>query len=211
MRVKRGGLSRPSTDVTPVEREAYFRLLYDLHERAVRGYALRRVDVPADAADVVSETFVVAWRRLAEIPAGAERGWLIGVARRVLSTTRRGHGRRHRLADRMRDELSRLPAWAPSAADSRDETVAAVLAALPRADREVLTLVGWDGLTPAELAQVLGVGDATARTRLHRARNRFRKEWERRTANARGPSGHLPGDGQPLVAGSTRESNGGAP
>src|SRR6476469_3060928 len=73
---------------------------------ALLGYAVRRVADPADAADIVAETFLVAWRRLDDVPAGAEaRPWLFGVARRVLANHYRGERRRHALADRLRDSL----------------------------------------------------------------------------------------------------------
>jgi hypothetical protein len=48
-------------------------------------YALRRVAEPSDAADVVADTYLVAWRRLDQVPADAERPWLFGVARKVLA------------------------------------------------------------------------------------------------------------------------------
>ena len=64
--------------------------IYRRHSAAVLAYALRRC-APDDAADVASETFVVAWRRIADIPdEPAVRPWLFGVARRVLANQRRG-------------------------------------------------------------------------------------------------------------------------
>jgi DNA-directed RNA polymerase specialized sigma24 family protein len=63
----------------------------------ILGYALRRCDSPEDAADVVAETFAVAWRRADALPPGGEaRLWLYGVARNVLANHRRGVAR-HRL------------------------------------------------------------------------------------------------------------------
>lgn len=143
------------------------------------GYALRRVDSREDAADIVAETFSVAWRRFGEVPPGGEaRLWLYGVARRVLANQRRGALRRRRLADRMRDELRGCDG-ATAAADERADAVAAALARLPEQDREVLLLANWEGLTPAEIGSVLGLPGATARTRLHRARGRLRADLER--------------------------------
>jgi RNA polymerase sigma-70 factor, ECF subfamily len=46
------------------ERQARFEHLYDQASLQVLGYALRRAASPEDAADVVSETFMIAWRRL---------------------------------------------------------------------------------------------------------------------------------------------------
>ncbi|MCO8271077.1 hypothetical protein M1L60_10780 [Actinoplanes sp. TRM 88003] len=67
--------------------EEHFNRLWLEHAPAVLRYARRRVD-DEQADEVVAETFVVAWRRLAEIPA-AELPWLFGVARRVSANVRR--------------------------------------------------------------------------------------------------------------------------
>ena len=59
-----------------------------------------------------------------------------------------------------------------------DPTVRRVLEGLPEADREILALVAWEGLSPTEAATVLGCSGATARVRLHRARRRFARALE---------------------------------
>ncbi len=152
--------------------EQRFRALFDSEARAVLGYALRRVGQPDDAADVVAETFAVAWRRIGDVPAGDARPWLLGVARRVLANQRRGTRRRAALDERLRGELRAvMPAPQP---DDVADSVRRAIATLPEQDREVLLLAGWEGLTPAEIARVCEVPDATARTRLHRARGRLR-------------------------------------
>ena len=51
-------------------REETYRRLYAAHFDAVLGFAVRRTDRPEDAADVTADTFLVAWRRLAHVPAG---------------------------------------------------------------------------------------------------------------------------------------------
>jgi RNA polymerase sigma-70 factor (ECF subfamily) len=154
-----------------------FRRLFAANERELLAYVLRRVDRAEDAADVVAETFLVAWRRLDKVPPGDEaRLWLYGVARRQLANQRRGQLRRSRLADRLRAEL---PAAVASARNPDDHRVAAVRAALARLDeedREILRLTSWEGLTPSEVAAVIGVPAVTVRSRLHRARKRLRAE-----------------------------------
>src|ERR1700742_4925070 len=81
--------------------------LYAEHGRDVLAYALRRAPTAEDAADAVAETFLVAWRAAADVPAGPEaRLWLYGVARRALANQRRGEHRRARLAERLRGELA---------------------------------------------------------------------------------------------------------
>jgi RNA polymerase sigma-70 factor (ECF subfamily) len=148
--------------------------LYAEHGRDVLAYALRRAPGPEDAADVVAETFLIAWRRLDDVPRGADsRLWLYGVARRVLANQRRGERRRLRLGERLRAELAgALPSYPPPSAER-----SAVLAALSRLDaddRELLLLVGWEGLEPAQAARVLGCSGGTVRSHLHRARRRLR-------------------------------------
>ncbi len=151
--------------------EARFSRLYRDHEREILRYALRRSADPQDAADVVAETFLVAWRRLGEVPAGGEaRLWLYATARRVLANHQRGIKRRTRLAERLRDELRRQLPLQPAS----DRPVLDALAAMAEADRELLMLVGMEELSPSEAARVLGISTMAARTRLHRARRRLR-------------------------------------
>jgi RNA polymerase sigma-70 factor, ECF subfamily len=65
--------------------------LVDAHYDQLLGYALRRVDQPTDAADVVCEVLLATWRRIDEVPEGDEAIlWLYGVARRTLANLRRG-------------------------------------------------------------------------------------------------------------------------
>jgi RNA polymerase sigma factor (sigma-70 family) len=160
--------------------ERRFRALFESEARGVLGYALRRVDDREDAADVVAETFSVAWRRIGDVPDEPEsRLWLYGVARRILANQRRGTVRRERLADRMREQLRVTAHDGAAPQDERSLAVGEALALLPEQDREVLLLANWEGLAPAEIAVVIGVPAATARTRLHRARGRLRTELER--------------------------------
>lgn len=71
--------------MTMQAREDQFREVYDRHYAAVVGYALRRADSRDDAADVVAETFLIAWRRLDDLPGGDDALlWLYATARRVL-------------------------------------------------------------------------------------------------------------------------------
>jgi RNA polymerase sigma-70 factor, ECF subfamily len=154
-------------------RRRRFEALYAQYHAQVLGYALRRIDSPDEAADVLAETFLVAWRRLEIVPDGERsRLWLYGVARRVLSNHRRGEHRRTQLADRLRDELS---AQLPLAEAPGERTALAVaFRSLTDDDRELLALQGWEGLAPAEIATVLGCSRNAARIRLHRARRRLR-------------------------------------
>jgi RNA polymerase sigma-70 factor (ECF subfamily) len=140
--------------------------LFHEHAAAVRGYALRRTD-PQTADDVVSEVFLVACRRLEDVP-DDPLPWLIGCARRVLANQRRGDRRRGALAERLTSEPD--PA-APEPAG--DETLSIAFASLRPADREILALVAWEGLEGARAARALGCSRGTFAVRLHRARRRL--------------------------------------
>ncbi|WP_231515465.1 RNA polymerase sigma factor [Herbidospora cretacea] len=142
---------------------------YLTHYPAVMGYIRRRAALPDDAADAIAETFATAWRRRDAIPAEA-RLWLFGVARRVLANQRRADHRHTALAERLRAELATRPHAEP---DDDPAAVRAAFARLGDLDREVLSLAGWEGLTTAEIATVLGCPQGVARVRLHRARKRL--------------------------------------
>jgi RNA polymerase sigma-70 factor (ECF subfamily) len=153
--------------------ERRFVALYEENADDLLAYARRRIPVAEDAADLVAETFLVVWRRLGEVPHGAEaRLWLYGVARLTLSNHRRGELRRTRLAQRLRSELTAAALASPPTGES-EAPVMRALGTLNEADRELLLLAGWEELAPRQIARVLGIGTIAARSRLHRARRRL--------------------------------------
>ena len=161
------------------DRRNRFAEVYERNCGPVLGYALRRTGNGEDAADVVAETFLTAWRRIDDVPEGdAARLWLYGVARNVLANHRRGERRRSELGDRLRQDLA--GAHADPEYTGELAVVAAAFRALPDADRELLGLVGWEGLRAREIAAVLGCSPNAVRIRLHRARGRFAAELARR-------------------------------
>jgi len=161
-------------DSPPDARRERFEQVFATHRDAVLGYLRRRTDSGHDAADLLADTFLVAWRRLDDVPLAPQtRPWLYGVARRLLANHRRGEGRRHALATKLRNELSETP---PDHQPLQDDTPAArAFRALPEQDRELLSLVAWEELDTAQLATVLGISRNAVRIRLHRARKRFAK------------------------------------
>lgn len=159
----------PSSDPRAA-REARFTALFESTHRALLAYAVRRVTEPADAADVVAESFLVAWRRIDDVPAGDDaRPWMFGVARRVLANARRGDRRRLALADRLRGHLTDVVP--PPAVVGSD--VERALAQLSDDDQEILRLVAWEELGREEIAVALGISRTAVRVRLHRARRRL--------------------------------------
>lgn len=155
-----GGTDRP-----PDRLESLFRV----HAPAVVRYARRRV-LPAEVDEVVAETFVVAWRRIDDVPEPA-LAWLLGVARGVSANVTRSARRRDALADRLTAPGEDLDAELDSALSARVE---AALDLLRPDDRDLLTLLAWDGLTNEQAAQALGIPRGTLAVRLHRARRRMR-------------------------------------
>jgi RNA polymerase sigma factor (sigma-70 family) len=153
----------------------------DLYRRNVRhllAYVLTRTTTER-AHDVVSSTFLVAWRRLDELPADV-LPWLIGVARRVVADQRRSEARQRALGKRLADSA------AASQAAVDDEALSFVLrgsirdalAQMRPEDREILTLVAWHGFNTDQLAVALGSSKALASLRLHRARRKFVRLFE---------------------------------
>lgn len=145
--------------------------LWRAWHRHVLAYALRRSD-PATAEEVVAETFVVAWRRIREVPE-PPLPWLLGVARRVLANRRRGEERRRALVDRLEGESRSADQ------DGADGAVLEALARLREPDREALLLHAWEGLDNHAAAVVVGCSANAFAVRLHRARERFAQELGR--------------------------------
>src|SRR5919198_3290315 len=92
-------IRRPAPSPTTDNQDNLFERLFEENYAAVRAYALRRVP-PDSAADVVQETFLVAWRRPQEVPANA-LPWLLAVARRVVLRDWRSSSRRDALSARV--------------------------------------------------------------------------------------------------------------
>jgi RNA polymerase sigma-70 factor (ECF subfamily) len=150
--------------------------LFTSYAADVYAFALRRT-TPSAAPDVVSETFLVAWRRLDAIPP-SPKAWLLGVARRVLANQRRTDGRLIALHRRL--ESPNLSASHPataelaeSAAHTSDSEVLAALAVLTPLEREAITLLAWDELSAEEASIVLGCSTTAFYVRVHRARRRL--------------------------------------
>jgi RNA polymerase sigma-70 factor (ECF subfamily) len=153
------------------ERARFAQIFHDLSPR-VYAYARRQCDA-ATAQDVVSDTFLVAWRRRRDVPA-APLPWLLVVARHTIANRRRGTQRQDRLTDTVA-RLAYLAAPASGAEDSvvEREAMLAALAELSEVEREALLLVAWDGLSNREAAGVAGCSVRAFEVRLSRARARL--------------------------------------
>lgn len=168
-------------------REARFRAVYEGCYPDLLRFVQRRLH-PSHAEDVVAEVFLVAWRRLEEMPPVEEgaRCWLFGVARRSLLNSQRGQDRRRALAVR----IAAAPAPAALGLDDTDlvERRLDVAAAWPRLSathQEALALTVWDGLSAPEAATVLQISPVAFRLRLSRARRTLRQHLNHPAVTAR--------------------------
>ncbi|MDI2130642.1 RNA polymerase sigma factor [Yinghuangia seranimata] len=153
--------------------------LYDLHARVLYRYALRVTGDWAAAEDVVSTTFLEAWRSRERLQpdAGDLRPWLLGIATNVIRGNARSRRRRHEALARM-PERDAVPDFSDEVLGRIDDAerlraARAALERLRRREREVFTLVVWAGLDYAAAAEALGVPVGTVRSRLSRARARL--------------------------------------
>jgi RNA polymerase sigma-70 factor (ECF subfamily) len=165
--------------------EARFNRLFELHLDAVRAYALRRA--PGVADEIVAETFLVAWRRLEDVPDDA-LPWLIGVARNVRANLRRSDRRRDALAQRLEPEAAAGGDVATSVVER--DALRSALAGLSETDREVLLLTAWDDLDRSQVAKALGCSRANVAVRLFRARRRLESSL---AAGTQGSPTHITG------------------
>ncbi|GGM55563.1 siderophore-interacting protein [Micromonospora sonchi] len=163
-------MAKEKEPVTHAEPDERFTVLYHTHHPRVYAYAVSRAGRKL-ADDVVGDTFLVAWRKLDDVPA-VPLPWLLGVARNVIRERFRDDVRQASLAAELR-------AWVVEAdgdvADGVVEraTMLAALAGLGEDDREALTLTAWQGLSAKAAARVVGCSTATFFVRLHRARRRL--------------------------------------
>ncbi|MGP4104059.1 RNA polymerase sigma factor [Nonomuraea sp. KM90] len=148
-----------------------FAAIFNAYRPRVYAYAVSRCGLQL-AEETVSETFMVAWRRRDEMPAKAVLPWLLGVARNVTRELYRDELRRAALDESLRVWAGRTN---PDVADEVAERAAVLraLVTLSDADKEVLMLITWHGLTSAQAAKVVGSTRSAFFVRLHRARRRL--------------------------------------
>jgi RNA polymerase sigma-70 factor (ECF subfamily) len=139
------------------------------------GYLERRVRSQEDAADLLGETMLQAWRRVDAFPLGnpeRQRMWLFTIAANVLSNQNRSRRRQLGLADRLRAHLATA---SPSPDLAEVSAVRDAVLRLHDAQRELVMLIHWDGFTIAEAAEILCLNASTARSRYAAARASLRQ------------------------------------
>jgi RNA polymerase sigma-70 factor, ECF subfamily len=163
-------MDRDGSERTPADEER-FRALFATAYPALCRYGFLRGLPPADVEDLVADVLAIAWRRLDVVPVEDPRPWLFAVARNVWRNQLRSAARLDGIVARVADAGVTYPVEPPS--EPSLEAVRRAMAALSEDDHEILRLVGWDGLTPAQAAVALGCTSTAARVRLHRARARL--------------------------------------
>jgi len=177
---------------------ADFDALYRAHYRDVHRFVFRLVQDASLAHELTQETFLRAFRAWGRFRSEApERIWLLRIARNArLDHLRspRARGRETPSLEGVRAEgweltrrLPVVPANEPplsvEAETRRAEMTACVrqfVLSLPESLRTPLILHDMEGLTSAEMAQILGCSVDAAKMRLHRARARLRQMMDER-------------------------------
>lgn len=171
-------MTTSASDPPPTDREIRFRRVYEQTYADLLRFVQRRVH-PSQAEDVVAETFLVAWRRLDDLPTELDdiRAWLFGTARHTLLNEHRAQGRRAALGVRIAEAAYQSPALAgvdPELVGLRVDLAQAWRRLTPEA-QECLALAAWDGLTAPQAAAVLRISPVAFRLRLSRARRALRR------------------------------------
>lgn len=157
--------------------EQRFETLYTMYQRPVLAYFLRRTD-RTTAFDGAAETFLIAWRRIDDVPNDHALPWLYGVARRVLANLRRSE-RRYRALGR------RIPIPQPDAEpgpetmvvqSEEDQRVLDAVACLRPEDREIIRLRVWEELSNGDIADVIGTSPHAVSQRVHRITRSLARE-----------------------------------
>jgi RNA polymerase sigma factor (sigma-70 family) len=156
-----------------------FALLFDRHSRAVYNHAFRLTGSWSLAEDVTQSTFLVAWRRRpdARLVDGSVLPWLLVVATNAARTETRATRRWLALLRRApaASDHTDLAEDVAGRVDDERRTVAVLDAVrrLPRAEREAVALCLWSGVSYRDAAAVLGISEASVRSRVSRARGRL--------------------------------------
>lgn len=156
-----------------------FGAMFDAHFGEIHQYVAHRLG-PDNADDVVSDTFLIAFRKRAQYdPArAAVRAWLYGIATKLVGKHHRQEARRLRALGRYGPDLDtpgheeRVTVRVSAQSLRRDLAVA--LAGLDQRDRDVVQLIALAGLSHEEVAAALGIPNGTVRSRLNRARKKLR-------------------------------------
>jgi RNA polymerase sigma factor (sigma-70 family) len=158
-----------------------FGVLFSDHARAVYNHAFRLTGNWSAAEEVVSLTFLEAWRLRGTIrpEGGSLLPWLLGITLNVVRNASRA-SRRHQAAMTRLPQAHNVPDFADELAGRLDDAaqlkhVRAAIKNLRRTEQDVIALCVWSGLDYAEAAEALGIPVGTVRSRLSRARRKLQQ------------------------------------
>lgn len=180
------------------KQQARFEGLAHVVVEPLHRYLLRRADADM-VEDLLSETMLVLWRRLDDLPGLGSAAtpdpddvlpWCYGVARGCLANARRAEGRRFRLVERLIRTQQR-----PSTSTADHSELYAALDTLGELDREVVRLWAWEELAPHQIADVTGLSSNAVSIRLHRAKRKLATKLQRGRKN-NGRARHKTGEGR---------------
>jgi RNA polymerase sigma-70 factor, ECF subfamily len=154
--------------------------------------ALRMTRNPADAEDLVQETFLRAYRGFAGFQEGTNlKAWLYRILTNTFINTYRKKQREPKtvpdenvedwyLYDRLAAQSSEASAETTVLERMPDEDVKAALDALPEAFRMAVLLADVEGFSYKEIADILDIPIGTVMSRLHRGRRALEKAlWQK--------------------------------
>jgi RNA polymerase sigma-70 factor (ECF subfamily) len=169
-------MSHPSRAADP---EPIFESLYEAVYADLLRFVQRRAH-SSHAEDVVADAFLVAWRRIDELPRHGDdaRAWLFGIARNVLLNDRRGAERRRTLGVRLTEARSGSQPFSYVDQDAdlvvRRVDLARAWSRQSEIHQEALGLAVFEELRAPQAAVVLGISPVAFRLRLSRARRALR-------------------------------------
>lgn len=160
---------------------AAFAALLDAHQERIYSFALRLLGNEPDAEDAAQDTFVRAFRSLADYDqARPFHSWLFGIAHNrcldLLRARRPGFSLDEEEAPELPDNST--PVDLAVEAVLEGERIERLLAELPPLYSEILILQYREGLNGPELARVLAIPEGTVKVRLFRARALLKKKLE---------------------------------
>ncbi len=156
---------------------------YDFIWRALRGFGVASSGVD----DAAQQVFLVAAQKFEAITPGSERSFLFATARGVAANARRGTSRRREVSDEEAMSVAPDDDANPeqlTASKRAREVLDRILASLPEDVREVFVLFELEGMTMAEIAELLSLPPGTVASRLRRAREDFQAAARRFRAGA---------------------------
>lgn len=151
-----------------------FDAVFTAYRKRVYGYLVRMTRRADAAEDLLQETFLRLSQHATTLRDDTNlSAWLFTVAHRLVISWARARQVRAQLAGELPADEPAGPSLTPAEALSQSQAQLALeraIANLPEPFREVILLVGVEGMSPSEVADILGIRADLVRQRLARAR-----------------------------------------